>query len=492
MAKQQGEKHFFSWKNAKFASMAWLMVILVLVIAVILNMIVARLDLSWDISANKQFSLDPTTEDYLDELDAQGITVDFYLLAEMDDLENDMDSLVLYRALLAYDAHDCINLIDFDPNTDTETLDQLNPDDNYSLSTGDMVFVCRDSERRLPGSYMYVSYLDDEGNTTSEEFAGENYITGSIRGVVEGYSPTVYFLTGHGERDIADYSTFTGNLINYNYQADTLDLSRVDAVPDDAALVLVCSPETDITDAEKEVLDAYLDGGGNITLLMSPNNSAIVYTNLEDVMADYGITMHYDRVRETESNYHVEGDDTTILCELTELSSDSSAADLTSALINQGLYTYMPASRSFQFYNEGGRYTIASLITTYDTAVGEAYGGNSDDPESFEDQNLVLACYSTSQGREDSKMAVFGNAEFLDDDHVSQEYFIVPLYLMLSTVTWMEGSDIDMDIDAVTSENDYIALQDESFATGLIVVLTVVPVVILAFGVIVWIKRRNS
>lgn len=468
------------------------MVILVLVIAVILNMIVARLDLSWDISANRQFSLDSITEEYLDDLDAQGITVDFYLLAEMDDLENDIDSLVLYRALLAYDAHECINLIDFDPNTDTETLDQLNPDGSYSLSTGDMVFVCGDSERRLPGSYMYVSYLDDEGNITSEEFAGENYITGAIRGVVEGYSPTVYFLTGHGERSIDDYTTFTGNLVNYNYSADTLDLSRTDAVPDDAALVLVCSPETDITDAEEEILNTYLDGGGNITLLMSPNNSAIVYTNLEDLMEGFGITMHYDRIYETESNYHVEGDNTTILCQLTEVASGSDAADLTSALINQGLYTYMPESRSFQFDNEGGRFTISSMITSYDTAVGEAYGGNSDDPESFEDQNLVLACYSTAQGREDAKMAVFGNAEFLDDDHVSQEYFIVPLYLMLSTVTWMEGSDIDMDIDAVTSQNDYIALQNESFATGLIVVLTVVPVVILAFGVGVWIKRRNS
>ena len=56
----------------------------------------------------------------------------------------------------------------------------------------------------------------------------------------------------------------------------------------------------------------------------------------------------------------------------------------------------------------------------------------------------------------------------------------------------MYDSDIDMEIAAKTSSNDYISLQDASFARGLIIVLTVVPVVIMATGIVVWIKRRNS
>ena len=104
----------------------------------------------------------------------------------------------------------------------------------------------------------------------------------------------------------------------------------------------------------------------------------------------------------------------------------------------------------------------------------------------------MLAAYSLNNARSESKMVVFGNAEFIDDTHVSSETVIVPVYLFLSTISWMYDSDIDMEIAAKTSSNDYISLQDASFARGLIVVLTVVPVVIMATGIVVWIKRRNS
>ena len=67
------EQKFRNWKNTKFASMAWILAILVLVIAIILNMIVARLDFSWDISPNKQYSLSSTTESYLDQLDQDNV-----------------------------------------------------------------------------------------------------------------------------------------------------------------------------------------------------------------------------------------------------------------------------------------------------------------------------------------------------------------------------------------------------------------------------------
>ena len=62
MSQNNKEKHFHNWKNTKFAGMAWILAILVLVIAVVLNMIVSRLDFSWDISPNKQYSLSSTTD----------------------------------------------------------------------------------------------------------------------------------------------------------------------------------------------------------------------------------------------------------------------------------------------------------------------------------------------------------------------------------------------------------------------------------------------
>ena len=488
----QQQRKFRNWKNTKFAGMAWILCILVLVIAILLNMIISRLDLNWDITPNKQYSLSKTTESYLNSLDENNTKVDFYILATQEDLENDLESLVLYRALQSYDAHESIQLHWVDPNQDTETMELINPDNTYTLSTGDMVFSCGDTKKRIPGSSMYTTYSDEDGYVISEQFNGENLITGAIKGVVDNFTPTIYFLTGHGEKGLDQYSRFTVNLTNYNYGAKELNLSEVDAVPEDAALILVAAPTADITTAELEKINTYLDDGGNISLLMSPNGGTFAYTNLESLMESYGFYMDYDRVYETNSAYHISGDNTTIQCQLNELEDDSEATDLTSSLIDEGLYTFMPESRSFRYDSQGGLYTIAPLITTYDTAVGEPYGGISDDPEQWENTSLMLAAYSENNARNASKMVVFGNAEFIDDEHVSDDTVIIPVYLFLSTISWMYNSDLDMEIANKSTSNDYIALQDASFAQSLIVIYTVIPVAIMAIGVAIWVKRRNS
>ena len=150
----------------------------------------------------------------------------------------------------------------------------------------------------------------------------------------------------------------------------------------------------------------------------------------------------------------------------------------------------MTESRSFTYYDNAGAYTIAPLITSYDSAVGEPYGGVSDDP-SEKTGAMTLAAHSTNNSW-NSKMVVFGSADFIDDEHVTSETVIIPVYLLLSTISWMYDSDLDMQIPTKTATTDYISLQTESFARSLIVVLTIIPVIIMVVGIVIWIKRRNS
>ena len=81
MSQNKQTNRFHNWKNTKFAGMAVTLSILVLVIAVVLNMIVSRLDFSWDISPNKQYSLSSTTEKYLDQLDSEIVMAKFLATA---------------------------------------------------------------------------------------------------------------------------------------------------------------------------------------------------------------------------------------------------------------------------------------------------------------------------------------------------------------------------------------------------------------------------
>lgn len=488
------EKKFHNFKNKKFSSLAWIMAILVIAVAVILNMIVSQLDLGWDISPNKQYSLGETTTSYLEELDQNGTKVDFYLLAKMDDIKASTDSLSLYRALKEYDSHDCINLIDIDPNTDEETMQKINPDNALTLSTGDMVLICGDVKKRIPGNTMYNTTKNEDGTVVSQTFNGENILTGAIKSVVDKFTPTVYFLTGHGEKSLDDnYTQFKKNLENYNYLADSLLLSTVDAVPEDAAMIIVAAPTSDISDADKEKLDAYLDNGGNLSLLMSPNAGKFNYTNLDLIMEDFCIIMDYDRVVETDASMHVSGDDSTIQCNLVALDDDSEAADLTSSLMNEGLIPYMSESRSFYFSNNSNysKMTTASLLNTNTTAVGEPYGGEYD-TKKITDSELMLAGYSQDNSRNAAKLAVFGNADFLDDTYLQDSRYLVAVYLYLSSVSWMYDTDIDMGIEGKSTVYDEIALTNSSTVSSIMVLFAALPIIIIIIGVGVWVKRRNS
>ena len=279
-------------KNKKFTSLAWILAALVLVVAIVINMIVARLNRSWDLSPNKQFSLSNTSSRYLDELDAENVTVDFYFLLKMDQLEADAETVELYQVLKEYASHSCINFVDVDPDKDLDQVETIKGDNNYNLSTGDIVIQCDGYSRWISGTSMYNTEYASDGTTVSgETFVGENLITGTIKAVVDKFNPVIYFLTGHGEKSINDsYSSFAEILPNYEYQAKELDLTQTKEVPDDAALVLIAAPASDLTDAETDILNSYLDDGGNLSLLMSPNGEKFAYTNLEKIMASvYGL-----------------------------------------------------------------------------------------------------------------------------------------------------------------------------------------------------------
>lgn len=489
-------------KNIKFTTIAWIMAIMLLVIIIPVNIFATVFDAEFDLTSSNMYSLTDTTKNYLNSIDEK---IDFYLLMEMDDLRETeeavrgtVDDITAFVSMLdAYAEFDCINFIDIDPDKNPDIAQELNPDGFVNLSHGDMVLKCGDNVKRIQANSMYSDKVDAEGNILAEYFHGENLITGAIKSVVEGIMPSVYFLTGHGEKTLEkDYTQFRKNLKNYNYDAKELNLTTADAVPDDAAIIIVAAPQSDITDDERSKLEEYLDKGGNLSLLMSPNNEDFNYVNIDEIMLQYGLAMDYNIVSETSSDYHVSGDENTILVNLVDASAHESedAVDLTSALIDaESIYPYMPASRSL--YNvqteNASDLVVCPLIETYDTALGKPYGGTEVDPDEISGK-LYLAAYSMDRTRNNSKIVFMGNAEFIDDTHVSEDYTIVPVLLYLSSISWMYGSDVDMGVADKTLTSDQMVLATKEDTKMMLGILYSAPVVVGAIGLITWLRRRNA
>lgn len=495
-------------KNRKFTAYAAILAALALAVAIPLNLLASRLDITWDMTPTNIYELTDTTRAYLEKIDKQ---VDFYFLLDMDLLAADTSSMALYHALEEYASYDNINLISFEPDEDPELTKQLQ-EEGYRLSRGDIVIRCEDRSKHIAGTSMYSTFYSttDSGDqiTDSAYFTGENYITGAIDAVVSGRDTVVYFLNGHGEKvPENDYTTLTGNLINRNYSVEGLTLSIAESVPDDAAVVILAAPQSDLSNDELRKLEDYLENGGNVCFWMSPNPENVRYRNIEKILESFGIAMDYDIVKETDSNLHIQDDPYTYKCSVV---SSEDEIDLTyeiiQAYIANGAIPFMSNARSFYqlMGTEDTSVQVGSLLRTVptsdllgndtSTAIGEVYGGDDPSAEDIKDEVLDLAMYSTSTLRNNAKIMVMGNAEFIDDVNVAQDYMIVPVNLMLSALSWMYDSELDLDMGIDDKEQSYdaIVLNSEAAANTASAVFIAVPFGVALIGLIVWLKRRYS
>ncbi|SFB66584.1 GldG family protein [Ruminococcus albus] len=490
-------------KSYGFTAVALVFAAISLAIVVLINLMVSRMNIIWDMTSTGIYKLTDSTKDYLNSVDKK---VNFYFLFDMDVLSTDTDSMPLYNAMKEYSQFDCINFQAFDPDSDPDKTKELQ-NMGFSVSQGDIVVECEGRSKRIPGNTMFQTRVADNQTTSTLYFTGENLITGAIDAVVSGRETKIYFLTGHGEKPLdTDYTTLRSRLATRNYIAATLDLTNKDSVPDDAAIVILAAPKNDISENELKVLNDYLDKGGNICFWMSPNEAELDYVNIEKLLKEYNIAMDYDRVEETDPDLYAPNDPTSFYCSIV-VADETTKIDITSGLKEFTDQNYFPAminTRSFvQIYGEGDNSTHVfsdGLLETIDkigdgssTAIGKPVGG-AKPRETLGNSVLELAMYSTDTQRADSKIMVIGNAEFIDDENIDQNYSMIPVNLQLSVFSWMYDSELALDFGIGSKERtfDEMSIESTSKAQVTNVIFIAVPVFVGLIGGAVLLKRRYT
>jgi ABC-type uncharacterized transport system involved in gliding motility auxiliary subunit len=141
-------------------------------------------------------------------------------------------------------------------------------------------------------------------------FPSEQEITSAIIRLANPEDRKVYFLTGHGERDIEDtgetgFSQVRDALVAKNYEVAALNLLVDPQIPDDALAVIIAGPMLPLSPEEVDLLGGYLEAGGALVLLQQPRAE----TRFEDaadplegyLAQSWGITLADDLVIEPRS-----------------------------------------------------------------------------------------------------------------------------------------------------------------------------------------------
>ena len=134
------------------------------------------------------------------------------------------------------------------------------------------------------GTLVFESDSQRKGTLMS---SGESAVVSTMIQVTRSGEKVVYFLTGHGEGDLANevptegYMKLRGALADEFYQVRTLSLTPSGAVPEDASVVVVLGPKAQFLPIELSALEAYVQRGGALFVLLDTNGSPSLVPFLE-------------------------------------------------------------------------------------------------------------------------------------------------------------------------------------------------------------------
>jgi ABC-type uncharacterized transport system involved in gliding motility auxiliary subunit len=257
-------------RTTRYGAGVAVLILLALGVVVLANALSMRHNTRWDLTENRRHSLSPQTIQVLRTLKAP------------------VEAIAFFR---------------------TDTPGKRTAEDLFkqyaSYSKGQFAWRMEDPDRApgLARGYAVESYgtVVLVSGKKSEKIldAEEEKLTNGLVKVTRESQRVVYVLKGHGEPELgntdrAGFSQAKEQMERANYQVKELTLARDPKVPDDAAILLIPGPRTDLLPPELEAVDAYIARGGKVFFMVNPFQA----DGLKKYLAKYGFTLGDDLIVE--------------------------------------------------------------------------------------------------------------------------------------------------------------------------------------------------
>jgi ABC-type uncharacterized transport system involved in gliding motility auxiliary subunit len=240
---------YFRRRNARYGAIASASVLVVLGILVAVNYVSAKQNKRWDLTSNQQYSLSEQTVKLLSELKSPVKFVVFEADADVERIRVRMNEYAYQSKQVS------VEYIDPDKRPV--------PAKEYEIQSYGTVVVEHMGRRER----VVVS----PGQSPAEQD-----LTSALVKVLNPTEKRVYFLAGHGEKDPTNtertgYSAIIDALRQDNYQWETLIIAQTNAIPDNATVLVLAGPKTDLLQGEADLIRQYLSAKqGKLLVLLDP------------------------------------------------------------------------------------------------------------------------------------------------------------------------------------------------------------------------------
>lgn len=321
----------------------------------------------------------------------------------------------------------------------------------------------------------------------------EQGLTNALQRLAHTNSRWLVFLSGHGERNphgIAnhDLSNWVRHLESKGLVVQTINLIESNSIPDNTGVLVIAGPQVDLLPGEVMLIQRYIDQGGNLLWLSDPG----ALHGLEPTSEQLGI----------EFQAGVIVDPTTRLLGLDRpeftLVASYPAHPITR---NLNTPTLFPVSSGIDLQPPAGWHGKPFLVTQAgswsETAALEGEGkldkgGNIQGPFNIgvslvREPDALPNRAGHAQGAE-QRIVVTGDADFLSNTYLGNGG---NLDLGLNIINWLSQDDRLIAIGARTAPDITLTLTRSASLVIAFGFLFILPLTLLATGLVIWLRRRN-
>ena len=461
-------------KKRKYAYAAMTSTVLAIVLIIITNLIVSslsdKINLSVDLTEGQILKFSDETIQVLDDLE---MDVDIISLIPQSDASS--DAIQLDEVMKRY-ATSCskVNYRSIDATKNPEILSHyeingapLKDAYNIIVETDRMysVIPVEDIYERI--KYNNMNYYQ------SATLAAEQHISSAIMKVTKGSNIITYVLTGHGELYGAEFFSET-LLPGSGYDFRSLSLLS-DEIPDDANMIAIASPKNDYSVEEIAKLEAYMENGGKLQVFVGAQTPHL--PNLFSYLDEWGITVGEGVVADDDAS-HYNKRRTILIPEIPE-------NDITSEIKIDGMNVVFAGSRPIEIADRVDVYAT-SLATTSD--------------EGYVKRDIVSVYDTFEEGDQKGKANVAAISEKVVDSNTIARVFVsgsvnflesdLNKNLYSNLVSYMNGQPSLYIMPKLVIQR-HLAINQSTVYIYSLFVIVVIPVIIMAAGFIIWIKRRH-
>ena len=481
-------------RRFRFGTNMLVLMALAIVLFIVLNLIMEHFStaLTLDFTKEKLYSIGDITKENLSRLDK-----DVEIIALYDRVKGEANSsyINVIKVLDLYDEFDHVKVSYVDPDTNPNfILDTVGRINAGSYDSGDYIVKCGDKTRRIPADEMYVTEYQSYSGIFSipvrTGMQAERKLTTAVLYVAADDSPTVYYITGHGEESVDNYSEILTYIESLGCDVKQLNLTEETEMPEDATVAIFMGPKYDISSRERDMLQKWLEQqGGQLAVCVNPLQNGTEFANLNSLLTDmFALSLNNDTVSNDYNQIASAGSSFSFL-----------GVPVANGPIENSSTDYpIPIffSRSVEVLNineSTAGITHYPIIQTPDDSVSTAIIGGDKQTGVF----TVAAASKNLNFSEVSHAVVFGSTLSLCDDYYSSygNYTRYTLSIFAMSIDWMidsygenHGSYIDVKNYDTTQ---FVTTKTQSNTLG-IVAAVVIPLLIIAAGIVVWVIRRHK